>query len=271
MINLNPQNLDFVMRRNNVRIRGQGARTIVFGHGFGCDQNVWRWITPAFEEDCRVVSFDQVGAGQSDISAYEAAKYDSLSGYVQDLLEIYASVGLSQTIYVGHSVGAMIGLLAAIKAPGLFERLVLIAPSPCYVNDDNYVGGFTAPDMDELLNILEENFVTWSASMAPVIMNSPQQPSLSSELASSFCRMDPVIAKQFARVTFLSDCRAHLKLLNIPSLILQCRDDAIAPIDVGNYMREQMPKSKLHLMGATGHCPHMSAPDETIAAIRAFL
>ncbi len=260
-----------VLRRNNVRIKGTTGRTIVFAHGFGCDQTVWRRVAPAFENDFRTVTFDHVGAGDSSTTAYDPEKYASLDGYVQDLLDMCKALDLRQAVYVGHSVSAMIGLLASIREPDVFESLVLIGPSPRYINDGDYVGGFTPSDMDELFLTLDENFFAWTASMAPVIMNNPERPVLASELANSFCRLDPTIAKQFARVTFLSDCRHQLKLLRVPSLILQCRDDAIAPLEVGHYMHQNMQASVLRIMAAEGHCPHMSAPDETIAAIRSFL
>jgi sigma-B regulation protein RsbQ len=258
------------LKRNNVRISGNGKRTMLFAHGYGCDQNVWRWVAPAFEADFRTVTFDHVGAGGSDMSCYDPLRHDALDGYVDDLLEVCAELELRDIVYVGHSVSSMIGLLAAVRAPQLFERLVMVGPSPCYINDGDYVGGFTAADIDELLGVLDTNYVNWSATMAPVIMNAPDRPELAQELISNFCRVDPTIAKQFARVTFLSDSRAQLPLVDKPVLILQCTDDAIAPVEVGNYMHGVMPNSRLHLMTATGHCPHMSAPEETIAAIRAF-
>ena len=257
--------------RNNVRFAGAGDRTIVFAHGFGCDQAVWRWVAPAFEKDHLTVSFDHVGAGGSDPASYCPQKYSTLDGYVQDLLEICDEARLRNIVYVGHSVGAMIGVLAAIRAPALFDRLVLIGPSPRYVNDNAYVGGFEPGDMDELLGTLEDNFVTWSASMAPVIMNNPARPELGQALANTFCRLHPAVARRFARVTFLSDCRDALPFVRTPSLILQCSNDAIAPLEVGRYMHAKMSGSALRLMAATGHCPHMSAPEETIAAIRGFL
>jgi sigma-B regulation protein RsbQ len=259
------------LQRNNVRFAGAGARAMVFAHGFGCDQAVWRSVAPAFEQDYLTVCFDHVGAGGSDPASYCPEKYATLDGYVQDLLDICAEAQLRDIVFVGHSVGAMIGVLAAIRAPALFDRLVLIGPSPRYLNDDGYVGGFEPGDMDELLGALENNFVNWSASMAPVIMHNPDRPELAQGLANTFCRLHPVVARQFARVTFLSDCRAVLPQVATPSLILQCSEDAIAPLAVGRYLHREIRGSALRVMAATGHCPHMSAPDETIAAIRAFL
>ncbi|MFK3741469.1 alpha/beta fold hydrolase [Massilia sp. TN1-12] len=258
-------------RRNNVHVAGAGERTIVFAHGYGCDQSVWRWVAPAFEPDHRVVTFDHVGAGASDLSAYDPVRHATLEGYADDLLAICAEMALSGIVYVGHSVSAMIGVLAAIRAPEVFERLVLVGPSPCYLNDGDYAGGFAQRDLDELLDLMDSNFVHWSATMAPVIMNAPDRTELAEELAGNLCRLDPAVARQFARVTFLSDHRADLGLLRRPSLILQCRDDAIAPLAVGDYMRRHMAGSTLRRMAAAGHCPHMSAPAETIAAVRAYL
>ena len=260
-----------VLKRNNVAVIGDGPRTMVFAHGYGCDQNVWRFLTPAFSAQYRIVLFDHVGAGNSDLAQYSPGKYSSLQAYASDLLEILAELDIHQAVYVGHSVSAMIGVLAAIRAPERFDRLVLVGPSPCYINDGDYIGGFTRQDIDELLGVLNANYLGWSSSMAPVIMNQPDQPELADELYNSFCRTDPEIAKQFARVTFLGDNRADLPLLTRPSLILQCADDAIAPEAVGDYMHRQMPGSVLIRMQAAGHCPHLSAPQETIAAIRAFV
>jgi len=260
-----------VLKRNNVSIIGNGPKTMVFAHGYGCDQNVWRFVTPAFSAQYRVVLFDHVGAGGSDLAQYTPAKYNSLQSYANDLLDILEELDIRQAVYVGHSVSAMIGVLAAIRAPERFDRLVLVGPSPCYINDGDYAGGFTRADIDELLDVLSANYLGWSSSMAPVIMNQPDQPELADELYNSFCRTDPDIAKQFARVTFLSDNRADLPLLTRPSLILQCADDAIAPVAVGDYMHRQMRHSTLIKMQAVGHCPHMSVPQETIDAIRSFV
>jgi sigma-B regulation protein RsbQ len=260
-----------VRLRNNVNISGRGAQPMVFAHGFGCDQNMWRWVTPAFEDDYRIVLFDHVGAGRSQLSAYSPAKYRTLDGYATDLLEICAEEGLENAIFVGHSVSAMIGVLAALREPGRFEKLVLIGPSPRYVNDDDYVGGFGREDIEGLLDFLDDNYLGWVSAMAPVIMGNPDRPELGAELTSSFCRTDPEIARQFARVTFLSDNRADLPKLSTPVLVLQCSEDAIAPLAVGEYVHAHIPGSRLVLMKATGHCPNLSAPEETIAAMKAFL
>jgi sigma-B regulation protein RsbQ len=244
---------------------------MVFAHGFGCDQNMWRFVAPAFEAEFRTVLFDHVGAGGSDLTAYDPAKYASLSGYADDVVEIGRELVLRGAIFVGHSVSAMIGVLASLQAPELFESLVLVGPSPRYIDEDDYVGGFSAAQIDELLDFLADNYMGWSSAMAPAIMGNPDRPELSEELANSFCRTDPDIAKAFARVTFLSDNRDDLPRVTARTLILQCSEDVIAPTPVGDYVHRQMPGSKLVLMRATGHCPNLSAPDETISAIRSFV
>jgi sigma-B regulation protein RsbQ len=244
---------------------------MVFAHGFGCDQQMWRLVVPAFEDDHRIVLFDHVGAGGSDQSAFDRGRYSSLDGYAEDLLEICRELDLTRVIFVGHSVSAMIGVLAATREPDRFEKLILVGPSPRYLDDGDYGGGFSRADIEELLDSLESNYLGWSSAMAPVIMGNPDRPELGEELTNSFCRSDPEIAAHFARVTFLSDNRADLAQVKIPTLILQCSDDAIAPQAVGEYVNDQIPGSRLVLMDATGHCPNLSAPAETIAAIRSFL
>jgi len=244
---------------------------MLFAHGFGCDQNMWRHVTPAFVERYRVVLFDLVGAGGSDLSAYDPDKYATLDGYAADILEICHTLELSDVIFVGHSVSAMTGVLAAIAEPELFDRLVLVGPSPRYVNDGDYIGGFEREDIDELLHSLDSNYLGWSAAMAPAIMGRPDEPALGEELTESFCRTDPDIARQFARATFLSDNRADLAKVTTPTLVLQCSDDVIAPPSVGAYVSEQIPNAVLVQLQARGHCPNLSAPEETIAAIEGFL
>jgi sigma-B regulation protein RsbQ len=260
-----------VRERNNINIVGNGEKPMLFAHGFGCDQNMWRFIAPAFEASHKIVLFDHVGAGQSDISAYDRHKYGSLDGYAEDIVEICRELNLEDVVFVGHSVSAMIGVLAAIKAPELFDKLVLIGPSPCYINDGDYVGGFDKTDIEELLDFLDSNYLGWSSTMAPTIMGNPNRPELGEELTNSFCRTDPEIAKHFARVTFLSDNRADLSKVRTKALVLQCSEDVIAPECVGRYVHSNLADSEFALMKATGHCPNLSAPEETIAAIRAFL
>lgn len=260
-----------VLNRNNVTLSGCGHTPMVFAHGYGCDQNMWRLITPAFVDSHRLILFDHVGAGQSDLSAYDRTKYSSLHGYSQDLLEICEELDVWHGVFVGHSVSAMIGVLAAIEQPDRFDRLVLIGPSPCYINDTNYFGGFSRKDIDDLLEFQASNYLGWSANLAPVIMGNDNRPELTDELRNSFCRTDPDIAKQFAAVTFLSDNRADLPQTHVRSLVLQCQEDAIAPMAVGDYVQRHLPDSEMIVLNATGHCPHLSAPEETIAAIKKFL
>ncbi len=261
-----------VLQKNNVKLSGrETGQAMLFAHGFGCDQNMWRFVAPAFEGEYRIVLFDHVGAGGSDLSAWNRVRYDSLQGYVDDVLEICRELELTQAVFVGHSVSAMIGVLAAIQEPDRFEKLILIGPSPRYIDDGDYVGGFSREDIEGLLESLDSNYLGWSSAMAPVIMGNPDRPELGSELTNSFCRTNPEIARHFARVTFLSDNRADLSRVQARSLILQCSEDAIAPQSVGEYVHRQIPGSELVLMTATGHCPNLSAPEETIAAIQAFL
>ncbi|KQP49412.1 alpha/beta fold hydrolase [Pseudorhodoferax sp. Leaf274] len=260
-----------VIKRNNVHVSGDGPATLVFAHGFGCDQSMWRLMAPHFVDRWRIVTFDLVGSGASDLAAYDKAKYASLGGYAQDVLDIVAETATGPVVFVGHSVSAMIGMLADLQAPGTFAAQVMIGPSPCYINDGDYVGGFERGDIDGLLDTLESNYLGWSSSMAPAIMGAPGQPELADELTNSFCRTDPEIAKHFARVTFLSDNRADLARLHTPTLILQCTDDLIAPQAVGEYMRGAMPNATLQLIENTGHCPHLSAPGASRSAMEAFL
>jgi sigma-B regulation protein RsbQ len=260
-----------ILKRNNVSIRGSGSTAMMFAHGFGCDHNMWRFVAPAFETRFRTVLFDQIGAGGSDLEAYSVGQYSSLQGYADDVVEIGRALELKDAIFIGHSVSAMIGILAAAQASELFKALVLVGPSPSYINDGDYTGGFTRDQIDELLESLDSNYMGWSATMAPVIMGNPDRAELGEELTNSFCRTDPEIAKNFARATFLSDHRSDLAGVRVPTLILQCSQDVIAPQYVGEYVHAHIPGSKLVIMRATGHCPNLSAPEETIAAIEAFL
>ena len=244
---------------------------MIFAHGFGCDQNMWRLVVPAFEDSHRVVLFDHVGAGQSDASAYDRNKYATLQGYATDVLEICRELQLADVVFVGHSVSAMIGVLAARQAPELFRALILVGPSPRYIDDADYVGGFSRQDIEGLLSSLDSNYLGWSSSMAPVIMGNPDRPELGTELTNSFCRADPEIAAHFARVTFFSDNRQDLGQIRTPTLILQCSDDVIAPLAVGEYVHRHIAASELVVMEATGHCPNLSAPGETVGAIQSFL
>ena len=257
--------------RHNAKVTGSAERAMVFAHGFGCDQNMWRFVAPAFERDFRVVLFDHVGAGGSDPSAYDPAKYSALGGYAGDVVELCRELGVRGGVFVGHSVSAMVGVLAAKRAPELFGDLVLVGPSPRYVDDGDYVGGFSEAQVHELLDLLDSNHMGWSRAMAPAIMGNADRPELAEELANSFCRTDPEIARRFARTTFLSDNRADLADVPARCLVLQCSEDVIAPREVGEYVHRRLPNSTLVVMAATGHCPNLSAPEETVAAIRAFL
>jgi len=250
---------------------GSGARVLLFAHGFGCDQNMWRYLAPAFATDCRVVLFDHTGAGRSDLAAYKRERHGTLDGYATDVLEICEELRLERIVFVGHSVSAMIGVLAAVREPARFEALVLIGPSPRYIDDDGYVGGFSRTDIDGLLDALDSNYLGWSASIAPAIMGNPARPALGEELTNSFCRTDPEIAGQFARVTFLSDNREDLAAVSVPTLVLQCADDIIAPRAVGEFVHARIRGSQLVQLKATGHCPQLSEPEETTGAIRAFI
>lgn len=257
--------------RNNVHVMGEGRATMVFAHGFGCDQNMWRLLAPAYAKRYRTILFDLVGSGDSDISAYDRDKYSRLQGYAADALEIIQEAAVGPVIFVGHSVSAMIGMLAHLQQPKRFAAQIMIGPSPCYINDGEYVGGFTRQDIESLLETLEGNYLGWSSNMAPAIMGAPDQPALSQELTNSFCRTDPEVAKQFARVTFLSDNRVDLPRLEAPTLIVQCNDDIIAPLAVGDYMHRQLPRSTLSVIDNVGHCPHLSAPGPVAAAMDSFL
>ncbi|RYG58195.1 MAG: alpha/beta hydrolase [Alphaproteobacteria bacterium] len=260
-----------VLERNNVRLNGSGDRAMVFAHGFGCDQNMWRFVESAFRDRYRTVLFDLVGAGRSDLSAYDKDKYADIRGYASDLVEIGRALDLRGAVFVGHSVSAMIGALASIEAPGMFGKLVMVGPSPRYIDDGDYYGGFSAPQIEELLASLADNHLGWSAAMAPAIMGNPDRPELGEELTNSFCRTDPEIAKLFARATFTSDNRADLKKVKAETLILQTRDDIIASEQVGEYVNREIEDSRIVYLNASGHCPNLSAPGAVIAAMNAFL
>jgi sigma-B regulation protein RsbQ len=253
-----------VLDRNNVKVFGKGSQPMLFAHGFGCDQNMWRFITKEFEDDFRIVLFDYVGSGNSDLSAYDAARYSTLEGYARDVLDVIHALDLRDIIFVGHSVSSMIGVLAANEEPERFEKLILIGPSPRYLNDQSYVGGFERKDIEGLFDMMDRNFIGWANFLAPAIMKNPDRPELGVELTESFCSTDPEIARRFAEATFLADNRADLARVTVPSLILQCSDDMVAPESVGRYLNSELAKSTLRVMKATGHCPHMSHPEETV-------
>ncbi|MFJ9119465.1 alpha/beta fold hydrolase [Streptomyces sp. NPDC102394] len=261
-----------IARRNNVTVTGNPhGRTVVLAHGFGCDQNMWRSTVPALAPEYRVVLFDYVGSGRSELSAFSPDRYASLQGYAQDVMEVCDALDLRDAVFVGHSVSAMIGVLAADMAPERIGALVMVAPSPRYIDDDGYRGGFSAQDIEELLGSLESNYLGWSAAMAPVIMGNPERPELGAELENSFCATDPDIARVFARTTFLSDSRDDLKTVRVPTLVLESAQDAIAPREVGGFVHAAIPGSTLVTLDAIGHCPHLSAPEATNQALLEFL
>jgi sigma-B regulation protein RsbQ len=260
-----------MIRRHHITIRGEGERTLLFAHGFGCDQTMWRYVAPAFERDHRAICFDHVGSGRSDLSAYSSRRYASLHGYAEDVLALCEALDLRQVCFVGHSVSSMIGLLAAVAEPSRFERLVLVAPSPCYVNDPPYMGGFERADLLGLVDLMERNNLGWASYLATTAMQNPERPELAEELRESFCNTDPRVAREFARATFFSDHRADVRRLTRPALVLQCEQDPIAPTSVGEYLHAHLPQSQLVQMRATGHCPHLSQPRETIELISRFM
>lgn len=261
-----------IIGRNNVRVSGSGTQPMLFAHGFGCDQNMWRYVAPAFESEYKVILFDYVGSGKSDLGFYDAERYSSLEGYAEDVLDICHALDLRDVIFVGHSVSSMIGVLAANREPELFDRLVLIGPSARYVNDlPEYQGGFERPDLEGLLQMMDSNYIGWANFLAPVIMKNDDRPELAEELEASFCSTDPIIARRFAEATFFADNRADAAQVTVPSLILQCADDSIAPQSVGEHLRETMKGSTYRLLDVTGHCPQLSHPSATIDAIREYV
>jgi sigma-B regulation protein RsbQ len=257
--------------RNNIHLSGSGPATMVFAHGFGCDQTMWRYLVPAFDDRFRIITYDLVGMGGSDWSGYDRNRYASAHGHADDLLEIIDAYALGQVVFVGHSVSAMIGLLATIKAPEKFVAQIMVSPSPSYVNDGSYVGGFNADDLEELLQTMDQDFLGWSLRVAPMIMRAPHRPELGRELIRSFVRNDREIARHFARVTFLSDYRDDLPHSAVPALLLQCTDDLLVPKEVGHYLQRQMPHAVLDVIDNVGHCPHLSAADASCRAISRFL
>lgn len=260
-----------VRDRNNVIVEGSGPATLVFAHGFGCDQNMWRLMAPSYADRYRTVRYDLTGSGNSDLSVYDRTRHGTLKGHADDLLDILREFAQGPVVFVGHSVGAMIGMLAGVSAPGAIDAHVMLGPSPCYINDGDYIGGFSREDIDSLLSTMEGNYLGWSSTMAPVIMGAPEHPEFAEELTNSFCRTDPDIAAHFARVTFLSDTRAEVARLREPTLVLQCSDDLIAPLEVGNFLQQTLPDGTLRIIENVGHCPHLTAPSASIEAMDAFL
>lgn len=260
-----------ILKRNNVKVTGRGDTVMLFAHGFGCDQNMWRFVTPAFETSYRCVLFDYVGSGKSDLKAYDAERYSSLEGYAEDVIDICDSLDLHDVIFVGHSVSSMVGVLAAKTRPDLFAHLILIGPSASYINDEGYHGGFEREDIAGLLDLMDKNYIGWANYLAPVIMKNGDRGELSAELEASFCSTDPKIARRFAEATFFADNRNDLKAVKTPTLIIQCADDAIAPVTVGEFVNREMENSTLEVIDASGHCPHMSHPELTIQTMKEYL
>lgn len=261
-----------ILKKYHVSILGEGSQVMMFAAGFGCDQRMWRFVAPYFEKDYKVVLFDYVGAGHSDISQYHSEKYSSLDGYAEDVLEILDTFDFTKVIFVGHSVSSMIGLLASIQRPERFEKLIMVGPSPCYINDmPTYFGGFDRVALEGLFDLMDRNYIGWASELAPVIMKNLERPELAEELEESFCSTDPIIANNFARTTFFSDNRKDLPNAPVPSLIMQCAEDSIAPREVGEYLLRNMPQSAISYMKASGHCPHLSHPNETITVIKDYL
>ena len=260
-----------ILQRNNVQVIGKGEQVILFAHGFGCDQNAWKYLTPAFTNNYKLLLFDYVGAGNSVTALYDKERYSTLGGYATDIIEICDALKLKNIIFIGHSVSCMIGMLASIRQPELFSKMIFIGPSPCYINDEQYTGGFERKTIDSLLEVMEEDYISWARSLAPQIMGEENDPALGTELADSFCYIDPHIAKQFARVTFLSDNRKDLSKLTVPSLTIQCVQDIIAPLAVGQFINQRTLNNTLVILDAHGHCPHMSHPRQTAAAIQQYL
>jgi sigma-B regulation protein RsbQ len=260
-----------IISRNNVRIIGKGSKVLLFAHGFGCDQNTWRLILPAFENDYRIIVFDYVGAGHSDLSAYNEERYSTLDGYALDIIEICSELDLEDITFIGHSVSSMIGLLALKIKPQIFSKIVFIGPSPRYIDDESYKGGIDKDDLEALLDVMDSNYLGWSQMVAPLIMADQEDPALAEGLTASFCATDPAIARKFARVTFMSDNRKDLSLLKIPSLTIQCEDDFLTSIEVAEYIKQHTVNNEIAVLTTKGHCPHLSDPKGVIAAIKNFL
>eukprot|EP01013_Petalomonas_cantuscygni_P004879 TRINITY_DN15338_c0_g1_i1.p2 TRINITY_DN15338_c0_g1~~TRINITY_DN15338_c0_g1_i1.p2 ORF type:complete len:267 (-),score=70.09 TRINITY_DN15338_c0_g1_i1:31-831(-) len=256
---------------NNINFAGSGEAPIVFAHGFGCDQSMWKQVAPDFEKDHRVILFDLTGAGQSNRARYDFTRYETLDGHAEDVVEILEELDLRDVTLVGHSVSAMIASLAAISAPDRIARLVLVAPSPCFLNDGDYIGGFEKTDLEGILDLMDENYLGWASQFAPQIAGEPGGGPAADDLTQSFCQTDPDVARHFGRVTFMSDRRADVPRTNRPALILQCSDDLLAPVGVGEWMHRSIEGSTLEVLPVNGHCPHMTAPDLTLGAIRRFL
>ncbi|EKB49801.1 alpha/beta fold hydrolase [Cecembia lonarensis] len=260
-----------IQKKYNIKYQDSGKPVLVFAHGYGCDQSMWRFVAPAFEEKYDVLLFDYVGSGNSDIKEYNPSKYNTLYAYAEDVLEIITYLNKSEVIFVGHSVSAIIGILAAKMQPQFFQNLVLVSPSPYFINDGAYKGGFSKEDIEEIITTVEDNFIGWTSFVTPVIVGNKERMEFASELEKSFCSMDPVAARQFAKITFSSDHREDLAGIDVPCLIIQCQFDQLAPIEVGDFMHEKLTSSQLVVIEEWGHCPHLTSPGKVIASIDQFL
>ncbi|MFT6528800.1 MAG: sigma-B regulation protein RsbQ [Psychrosphaera sp.] len=258
--------------RNNVNVIGQGEQTIVLAHGFGCDQQMWRFLTPMLDKNYKVVLFDYVGCGKSDLSSYDKTKYSTLKGYAYDVIEVCEALNLKNVILIGHSVSSIIGMHAAILSPSLFSHLVMVCPSPCFLNfPPEYIGGFEKEDLVELINLMDKNYIGWANYLAPLVMGENNDSEYINELNRSFCSTDPKYAKPFAEATFFSDDRKALSQLTVPSLILQSSNDKLASQEIGRYMQSQISNSKLNIIYADGHCLHMTKPEAVYKALIRFI
>jgi sigma-B regulation protein RsbQ len=260
-----------IIKRFNVNVIGAGKPTLLFCNGFNCNQHIWNYLTPALTARHQLVLFDQMGTGDSDLSCYDSAKYASLGGYAQDVVDICQALELREVVIIGHSVGAMIAMLAVIQAPQYFARAVLVAATPCYLNEPGYYGGFERADMLDLLAEMKGNYESWANTFATLLIGQEQPASLGYELAGYFCQANPTIAREFAHMSFLADNRADVPRMPLPTLLLQCSDDVAVPAEVGEYLVTHLPQATLTTLRATGHCPHLSAPMEVLAAMRDFI
>lgn len=260
------------LKRHAITIEGTGDDLVLFAHGYGCDQTVWQRVRPAISALTTTVAFDITGAGLSDLSHFQPhGRHSSLEGYACDLIEVCEALDTRSITLVGHSVSAIIGVIAAVKKPDLFDSLVLVAPSACYLNLRDYQGGLDEQQLAGLMELMGSNFSNWADVVTPIIMGNPDRPALATELSHSFCRWNEAAAKHFAYLTFMSDCRSYLPLVKPDCLIIECIDDAIAPRSAVAHLHGALPRSAAVKLQAQGHCPHVSAPQETAQAITRHL
>jgi sigma-B regulation protein RsbQ len=260
------------LKRNNINITGSGEKTVLLAHGFGCDQNMWRFMLPELEKQFTVVVFDYVGSGQSDLESFSTKRYSSLEGYAKDVEEILVALDLDNVSIIGHSVSSIIAGITSTHVGDRISDITMICPSPCFMNlPPDYVGGFERDDLEELINLMDKNYIGWANYLAPLVMGAGHSSELIGELSGSFCSTDPIVAKTFAKATFFSDYRSLLKDILTPALILQSDKDSLASPEVGKYMAENIPDSQLELIQAEGHCLHMTDPDLIIPLLINFI